>query len=308
MAMPYESGGQIVEDIVTVAVVNFEPEWGNTRRNRERMIGYMRVASKRGADLVVFPETALSGYDADLEHGGDDQMQRRVAEPLDGPTAHAFAAAAKEYGVYAVYGAPERDGDAVYNAAVVVSPQGEVVGSYRKLHLPFLEARWADRGLHPFMFDTPWGPVGVAICYDTYVFSEIMRFYRAQGCRLFINCTAVDEAVTANNVRTAVEYLSATNCIYIASANCIGCYRDNHMIGGSNIVGPSSHVPAVHYYAGHPFGSSNSDEQELFLGTLDLSRVQKSFLAKQWDDEEPDFTPKRYINMYQQLMYQKRFK
>lgn len=296
-----------MEDIVTVAVVNFEPAWGDTHANCDRMIGYMRAASKRGADIVVFPETALSGYDVDVDHEGDAQMHRQVAESVDGPCARAFASAAKEYGLYAIYGAPERDGNAVYNAAFVVSPEGKVAGTYRKMHLPFKEAKWAERGQEPFMFDTPWGPVGVSICYDTYVFGEIMRYYRASGCRLIINCTAVDEFVTAENVRTSVEYLSANNNVYIASANCIGCIRENAMLGGSHIVGPSSHVPAVHYYAGQPFGAKGSDEQEVFLGTLDLSYVNKSFLAQQWADKNPDFTPDRYINMYQKLASMDKF-
>ena len=55
----------------------------------------------------------------------------------------------------------------VYNAAVACGPDG-VLGRYRKMHLPADEPTWAGRGDEPFMFGTPWGPVGVSICYDTF--------------------------------------------------------------------------------------------------------------------------------------------
>lgn len=288
------------KDIVNVAVVNFESVWGDKEKNLNRILGYTECAAKRGADIVVFPELALTDYAGDTENSGENMMHRRLAETLPGPSSEAVAELTRRYGIYVIYGLAERDGDKVYNAAAVVGPDG-LIGSSRKMHLPWSEAEWAERGDKPFYFESPWGPIGVGICYDTYAFGEVMRYFRALGCRLYLNPTAVDTNVTAQNVKDAVEYLSANNCIYIASANLTGAATANDMIGGSNIIGPSKNAPAVHYYAGQAFGSPGSDEQEMYLGTLDLSYVNKSFLSKQWKENDPDFRPELYIDMYRQI-------
>lgn len=283
-----------MKDIMNVAVVTYEPRWGDKERNLNRITGYIECAAARGANLVVLPETALTGYDADLEHAGDERMHHRLAEPIPGPSTEAVAEVTHRLGVYAVFGLAERAEDGtVYNAAVACGPDG-VLGRYRKMHLPAAEPTWAGRGDEPFMFGTPWGPVGVSICYDTFVFSEIMRYYRASGCRLIANPFAVNTGVTARNIKDSLEYLAANNDVYIASANCTGCALTDDFVGGSSVIGPGKNVPAVHYYAGGPCGAPGSDEQELHLGTVDLSYVDKPFLAKQWADEDPDFRPDVY--------------
>lgn len=291
----------MVKDVINVAVVTYEPVWGDTAKNLSRMIDYTECAAKRGANLIVFPETALCGYDLDPEFTGIDQMHHRVAETVPGPSSEALAAVAAEHNVYVVYGLSELGADGkVYNSAAVVGPEG-VIGSYQKMHLPATEPLWAARGAKPFMFDTEWGKMGVAICYDSYVFTELMRYYRAHGCRMHINPCAVDTSVTAKNIKESVEYNSGNNAIYIASANCTGFHRVNDFVGGSNIIGPAKNVPDIHYYAGSAFGTPGSDEQEMHIGTIDLSYVEKPFLAKQWAETDPDFRPAIYAKMYEEL-------
>ncbi|MEG1831148.1 MAG: carbon-nitrogen hydrolase family protein [Raoultibacter sp.] len=291
----------MTKDIINVAVITYEPIWGDKEKNLNRMKGYAECAARRGADLIVFPETALVGYDVDTDHKGKEQMHCRLAESVPGPSSQSLAQTAKDNNIYIVFGLSEKGDDGkIYNSAAVVGPKG-VIGSYRKMHLPFAEAAWAQRGDTPFMFDTEWGKIGVGICYDTYVFSEIMRYYRAHGCRLYLNPCAVDTTVTAKNVRDAIEYQSANDALYIASSNCTGFYKSNDFIGGSNLIGPGKNVPEIHYYAGSAFGTPGSDEQELYIGTIDLSYVEKPFLAKQWSLDAPDFRPDVYIKMYQEI-------
>ncbi|MDR0499930.1 MAG: carbon-nitrogen hydrolase family protein, partial [Coriobacteriales bacterium] len=259
-----------LKDIITVAVVTYESSWGDKPKNINRMSGYVQAAAARGANLVLFPETALIGYDLDTENVGDSRMHVRLAETFPGPSAEVFAKLASEYNIYIVYGYAEKCDDLkvgtntgskidsavdfatspkIYNAAAVVGPKG-LIGSYKKMHLPFSESTWCERGDTPFMFDTEWGKIGISICYDTFVFTELMRYYRASGCRLHLNPCAVNTFVTAQNIKDAVEFQSANNSIYIASANNTGCYKSDDFVGGSHIIGPSKNVPAIHYYAG----------------------------------------------------------
>ena len=85
-----------MKDIMNVAVVTYEPRWGDKERNLNRIIGYLECAAARGANLVVLPETALTGYDADLDHEGDERMHHRLAEPIPGPSTEAVAEATKK--------------------------------------------------------------------------------------------------------------------------------------------------------------------------------------------------------------------
>lgn len=293
----------MVQDVLTLAVVSFEPVWGDKEKNFNRMRGFAECAAKRGADIVLFPETALIGYDLDPEHTGAEQMHHRLAEPVPGPSSLALAETARKHGIYVAFGLAERAEDGtVYNAAAVACPDGSVAGGYRKMHLPATEPCWAARGSEPLMIDTPWGKIGIAICYDTFVFNEIMRFYRASGCRLHLNPCAVDSSVTAHNIKDAIEYQAANNAMFIASANCTGHHRVNDFVGGANVVGPGKNVPEIHYYAGRPFGEKGNDEQEMYLGTIDLSYASKPFPAKLWDESEPDFRPDVYVSMYEKLL------
>lgn len=290
-----------MKDIINVAVVAYEPTWGSKEKNLERISGYAECAARRGAHLIVLPETALTGYDLEVDCAEGEEMHHRLAEPVPGPSSLALAEVAKKNDIYIVYGLAERGEDGtVYNAAAAVGPEG-VIGSYRKMHLPFDEKVWAERGDYPFMFDTPWGKIGISICYDTFVFPEIMRYYAANGCRMVLNPCAVDTNVTAKNVRESVEFSACNNAIFIASANCTGFHSRNNLVGGSNIIGPGKNAPETHYYAGSAFGTPGSDEQEMYIGTLDLNYVGKSWHALQWDEETPDFRVDRYLKMYEEV-------
>lgn len=294
----------VVDDVITIGVINFSCEWGNKKKNLSRICQYIRAAAGQGANLIVFPETALTGYDDEVEKDYHHKMHYLQAETVPGESSCAIAALAEELNVYVIYGLPERDAenqDVIYNSAAIIGPDG-IIGTYRKLHMPFSESNWAQVGQYPCFFETKWGRIGVGICYDCYVFPEIMRYYRAMGCRLYVNITAVGVGVTPQNVRTSLEYLSATNTIYIATAGLFGLAPITDMLGGSSILGPGNKSPEVYYYAGRPFDHPYAAQGELFVATVDLSYTERSFLAKQWDKEYPHWRPELYIKMYQEVL------
>src|SRR5581483_3675440 len=153
--------GNIMAD-TRIACVQMDVAIGDVAANRQQIIERLREAAAHGAQLVIFPECALTGYCFDsLEEAAP------FAEPLDGPSAQAIAAACREAQVYAIAGFIERQGERYYNAAMVVGPSG-VAGSYRKVHLPFLGVdRFLTPGDRPFeVIHLPFGRIGVNICYD----------------------------------------------------------------------------------------------------------------------------------------------
>ena len=238
----------MVKDVIKVSTVAFNAKWGDKEKNLNRMKGYIEAAASEGANLIVFPEMALTGYDDEEDKAKPDKMQSKLAEVVPGPSSEAIAELTKKLGVYVAFGMPERDekdSSIIYNAACVCGPEG-VIGAYRKIHLPYPEPHWATRGTKPFIFDTPWGPVGLAICYDTYCFQELMRYYAAKGCRLYINCTALAKCHGIALGSTTLEAGCITNQIYIVSANLAGTDKYNVFWVQARTSGKLSITQVIH--------------------------------------------------------------
>lgn len=263
-----------MKDIMNIAVVNFKAAWGDKAVNLNRIAGYCEAAGKSGADFIVFPETALTGYENDAGKPRSEKMHTRLAETIPGPATDAIAEYAKKYNMYVVFGMAEKeseDSDVVYNSAAIIYPDGRTE-SYRKIHLPFDESEWAVRGDRPVLIDTPWGPVGVTICYDTYCFPELIRYYRAMGARLCLNVTACPDApCTSGAARLTIPAYAYINYMYIASSNMCGMERNSYFIGGSSVVGPDPSGGDAHVYLGKTFGEDESAEPSLIMGSIDLA-------------------------------------
>jgi len=293
----------VKKDVLTVAVVTFNAAWGKKEQNLNRIEGYLESAAKRGADLVVFPEMSLTSYDDVAQAPKAEKMQTKQAEPIPGPSTDAIAALTRSLGLYAFVGMPERDQDdptKIYNSAAIFSPEG-VVGSYRKMHLPAPEPNWATRGDSPRLVDTPWGPVGVSICYDSYAFPEMLRYYVAKGARLVINCTAYAHVHGPNLARASLEPNAFINGVFIASANLGGKDVDNYFWGGSSIIGPSRKTWAPHYYAGMPFDADGADEETMYIATIDLALATRDLVQYNPSVGGTDFRPDKYADMYSEL-------
>ncbi|EDT75926.1 carbon-nitrogen hydrolase family protein [Clostridium butyricum] len=261
------------KDIINLSLVTFNAVWGDKEKNLNRILGYIECAARKGSHFVVFPEMSLTGYGDEGEKEKKDKMQSLLAETIPGPSTDKVAEACKKYDIYVVFGMPERDSDdssIIYNALAIFSPEG-LVGSYRKMHLPAPEPNWATRGDKPFILETPWGPIGYAICYDSYCFPELMRYYASKGCRLYINSTALAKCHGKCLGTSTLEAAVIREGIYIASANLGGLDVDNYFWGGSSIIGPSRKTWEPYYYAGHKFTDEVADESEMFSATIDLS-------------------------------------
>jgi len=300
-----------VEDVVTIATINFNATWGKKEDNLNRIKGFAKAAAKRGANIIVFPELALTGYDLDTEHEGNDRMQVVQAETIPGPSSNILASIAREYDVYIIVGMPEKSNDGtIYNSATVIGPSG-VLGSYRKIQPYGDENSWCEKGDSPLIIDTAWGMVGIGICYDSYQFPELLRYYAAKGCRLYINCTAQYEDPLENSGRISMEqyYLLGltagvvANEIFIASANLVGMDKVTFFGGSSMIIGPG--IKATNA-VGDPVyqicaGCTNDKQQGIVMATVDLSKAARSIYKNNAVTGKPDFRPELYAKWYAEL-------
>lgn len=219
---------------------------------------------------------ALTGYDDQPEKQLKDKMQFQEAEIVPGPSTDRIAEVTRKYGIYAFVGMPERDFPTrrIYNSMAVFGPEG-LLGTYRKMHLPGLEPHWAARGDSPLIIQTPWGPVGCAICFDTWAFPELMRYYAAEGCRLYINITATAKIRGKYLANTNIEAGVIRDCIFVASANLGGKDLYNDFWGGSSVVGPGQDTLEAHYYIGGKYTDDQANQTKVNITTIDLSLASR---------------------------------
>ena len=144
--------------------------------NRDIMAQYTREAAGKGAKMVIHSEFSVLGYPDIPELPSEDDNYRNrddiapYVETIPGPSTQYFSALSKELGVYIQIGLAERDAktDLYYNAAVMLGPDGSIVGTYRKINHYQQEHEFLAAGTKPVVFNTPFGRVAPIICADVY--------------------------------------------------------------------------------------------------------------------------------------------
>jgi omega-amidase len=259
---------------LVIALAQFNVALGQPRQNEEMGRGLIARASAAGAQLVVLPELWFSGYD--LAHAGEH------AAALDEGAFALMADLARDHGVYLAgtsleanrFGRP-------YNTAALLDPQGEMVGSYRKVHLwaPMGEVEHMTQGNELPTFDLPWGRTALAICYDLR-FPEAWRRFAAAGARLVV-IPAQWPARRVEHWRLFLRARAVENQFFVAGCNRSGVDPDSE---GTTFGGYSAVVD--------PWGNllvEGTMEPDLLLATLDLDAVDRArdlfpFLADRRSD------------------------
>jgi len=212
-----------------IACVQMDVKIGEVDYNLAAIEDRLRETARNGTKLAIFPECAVTGY---CFESLDEA--RPFAQTIPGPATDRITAQCAKLDMFAVFGMIEVDGDSVYNAAVLTGPEG-VVGSYRKVHLPYLgvdmHVAYGDR---PFAVHDIGGlRVGINICYDS-AFPEATRTLALLGADLITlptNWPPGAECVAAHVLNTrAME-----NAVYFAAANRVGSERGFEFIGRSRI-------------------------------------------------------------------------
>ena len=171
---------------VRVGAVVAEPARGDKAANAALAEELVARCASDGAEIVVLPEGFLEGY---VVNQPEMTPQRflELAEPLDGPYVARFRALARRLGIWLLACFAEREGGACYNAALLINSDAGMVGRYRKTHVQSGgDPQYYRPGESLDAFQTPWGPLGVMICYDRQ-FAEVPRAYARQGARLVLN-------------------------------------------------------------------------------------------------------------------------
>ena len=242
-------------------------------KNLKHALERITAAARGGAKLVCLQELFRSLYFCQKEDYGCFDL----AETIPGPTTKALSQAAKKHKITLVSSLFEkRTGGLYHNTAVVFGPDGKILGTYRKMHIPddpgFSEKFYfapGDTGFEPI--DTPVGRLGVLVCWDQW-YPEAARLMALRGAEILIYPTAIGLARTEKRElhriqcgawQTIQRSHAIANGVYVLSINRIG-REDNLDFWGTSFVSD-------------PFGrilaQASTDRPEIVRANLDLNEI-----------------------------------
>jgi predicted amidohydrolase len=256
----------------------------------KRQIDLLREAKSRGAEFVVFPELAFTTFFPRWVLESQQEIDSFFERDMPGPETAPLFEEARKLGIGFYIGYAElaiEDGrERHFNTAIIVDATGEIVGKYRKIHLPghaepvegresqHLEKRYFEPGNLGFpVWRTLDGIVGMCICNDRR-WPETYRVMALQGAELVcVGYNTPDDhtgvfdfdQLTGFHHQLSLQAGAYQNATWVAAAAKAGCEEGSNMIGLSMIVAPSGQIVAMASTTGDELISAKCD---LDMGTL----------------------------------------
>jgi len=257
---------------VRTAVFQFDVQIGDVEANLAAASRATEQAADSGADLVVLPEMAASGYafadKGELAGFAEPATAQELGRALTG-----WARLAREHNLYVCGGFPEVSDGAFYNSSALIGPEG-LVGVYRKVHLFLNEKNLFQPGDLGFpVVDLPFGRVGMQVCYDIF-FPESARSLVLGGAQLILSPgnfvrnfrRQVYDQRGFTQACVAAMGIASQNQVNFALSDRIGEEREIGFIGASIIVG----------WDGWPLaGPGSGDREELLVAEMDLAEATR---------------------------------
>ncbi len=245
--------------------------------NLDRAVTRIHSAAERRAQVICLQELFRSLYFCQRQSPEIFDL----AEPIPGPSTERLARTAKETGTVVVGSLFERRAPGVYhNTAVILGPKGDLLGLYRKMHIPddplFFEKYYFTPGDLGFrVFDTPFASIGILVCWDQW-FPEAARLTALQGAEVLIYPTAIgwhprEKAESGAAQREAWQLMqrahAIANGVYVAAIN---------RVGHEQIIGEGIEFWGTSFVSdpfGQLIGQTSVAEEEILVVNCDRARM-----------------------------------
>lgn len=224
---------------VTVALVQMEPQLAEPEVNLAKMGDFIeRICSEQETHLVVFPELSYTGGELGLR-------ATDLAERVPGHAVNFLAKRAKDFNCHVVFGmvVKEKVESILYNSLICIAPEGDVAGTYHKVHLLGEERQVYRNGYRFVTVEADWGRFGLS-AGDDLVFPETARALTLDGAEL-VTVSANWEKQYHDSWRAHLISRACENAIFVAAANRVGDEPTRTFQGDSLIVGPRAEVYSV---------------------------------------------------------------
>ena len=265
-----------------LAVVQANVVFANPTANVTRLENELLVLAERGVDLAVFPEAFLTGYCASSVEetrglaiplaGNDHEVWRRIETAVN----------RTRVGVAVGYAADT--GSELRNAATMWLPDGQPM-NFSKFHLPHLGMdRFVSPGRDLPVFETPWGKIGIMICYDLRI-PEAARVLALKGAELILVPTNWPGTSQAANMYTVVR--SSENKVFLAACDRVGEEGDFGFIGLSGVYGPDGRCLA-----------KAGEGEEVLVVDIDLAEARDKRIVYRPGEYELDLWGCRQPDLY----------
>jgi N-carbamoylputrescine amidase len=249
-------------------------------KNLDKAISRIRDAAKQGAQIVCLPELFRSQYFCQTE----DHSNFALAEEIPGPSTTALGEVAKETGVIVIASLFEKRAAGVYhNTAVVIDSEGNLLGKYRKMHIPddplYHEKFYFTPGDLGFKaWPTAHGKIGVCVCWDQW-YPEAARLTALRGAEILFYPTAIGWHPSEKQEYGAAQHSAwetmqrshaIANGCFVAAVNRVGHERPAggdgiEFWGQSFIAAPSGEIIA----------KGSIDREEIVMADIEWQKVDE---------------------------------
>ena len=236
----------------------------------DKLLGLVDEAVDRGARMICLPELFNLPYFPSLEDARDDWV--RYAEDTTGPTLTRMCRLAQDNDVSLVVPFYERASDRSHNSAAIIGTDGDIVGVYRKHHLPHGPHAW-ERSYFDLpktaplpVFEVGSASIGVFICYERF-FPEVPRSLALAGAWILFNPAAASGSSVRSWRSLAISH-AVTNGLYVCAVNRVGTGLGGgrEFYGGSCIVDPTGEVIA----------EADGSSEAVLVASVDFETVAKT--------------------------------
>lgn len=264
---------------ITIAAGQLGPNSDKREELIERMIELLRKGKDKGVNVISFPEWSLSPYvfTSKVLQGPREQFFEQIPNALTKP----LFEKAKQYRIALVVPYTEQDGSHFYNSALVTNEDGDILGKYRKNHIPLtifstgqasyekLYFEPGNLGCPVFTLRTANAKIGVQICYERR-FPEGYRILALKGAEIVFNPANIGtygEKSRASTWGRCLQSRALENRLFVVAPNKSGQEKDRTTIGRSLIIECED---------GEVIAEGRNDGDELVSAAIDLDKVTEA--------------------------------
>ena len=230
--------------------------------------GFATIAQQQDVNILCFQELFFGPYFC----AEQDRRWYKYAEPIPGPLTERMSKLAKEHNLVLIVPMYEEEMPGVYyNTAVIFNTDGSIIGIYRKNHIPHLDPGFWEKfyfrpgNLGYPVFETPFGNVGIYICYDRH-FPEGARALGLNGADIVFNPSATVAGLSEHLWSIEQPAHAVANGYYVAAINRVGeePWKTGTFYGSSYVVDPRGQIVK----------QGSRDKEELVVIDIDLDIIR----------------------------------